>query len=273
MGNVCFKAPDVITKKSPPLDINIPKQTGSHPAIFEALEKINIFKYFNVQDTIYLFLSNFPRSGEGVSETNYYIFIEKKFIRNQQISEWILNDEKLMSEVKDFHSKLFDIFKKGIKQYYKQFKGEKYTDDTLPVLCFLPFAILFASGRNDTKLDIVFNLFCNNDQLLEESDDLHFFIMATMCLPTSITLFVLKLLADENDEYKRIMDKYDFTNIFDTYQIKDACNAAQEYFKELFSNKKQLTYSEFKSLVSSSEDLQSIFHPGNVRKYLEKHNI
>lgn len=275
MGNKCFNAPNPITKKSTPSDISIPKLKGSHEDIFEYLEKINIFKYFNVQDAIYLFISAFPRNGEeGVCQTHYIVFIEKKFIRNQQISDWILNDDKLISEVKDFHSKLFDIFFKGFKQYYKQYKGEKFRGDDLSVLCFLPLAILNSSGRNDTKAEIIFNLFCNNEQLLEDSDDLHFFIFSSMCLPAGISLYVFKVLADENEDYKAKLEKFDFATIFDTYQIKDACNATEEYFKVLFpGEKKSLNFNEFKNLVSTSEDISSIFCPGNARKFLEKHNI
>lgn len=274
MGNKCFKATDPIVKKSPPMDISIPKNKGSHEGIFESLENINIFKYYNVQDIMYLFINNFPRQGEGVTEAHYYIFIEKKFIRNQQISDWILNEERLQSEIKDFHSKLFDIFHKGFKSYYKAHKGEKYREDNLPTVCFMPFATLYGNGRNDTKAELIFNLLCNQDQVLEDSDEFRYFVFSSMCLPAGITLFVMKVLSDENEEYKKKMDKFDFTTIFDTYQIKDAINATEEFFKEIFTPEKpSLTYKEFLNLLGSSEALQSLFNQGNTRKFLEKHNI
>ena len=57
MGSQCMKAKTAsIVKKTPQSDISVQQSKGSHEAIFESMEKINIFKFFNIQDVVYLFL-------------------------------------------------------------------------------------------------------------------------------------------------------------------------------------------------------------------------
>ena len=94
-----------------------------------------------------------------------------------------------------------------------------------------------------------------------------------MSMPAGIFLFVLKMLANENEEYQKKIDKFDFAKIFDTYQIKDAINATDLFFKTLFETKASLSYNEFKSLIMNNDDIQCILYPGSVRRFLEKNNV
>jgi hypothetical protein len=273
MGNICHKEELPLQRKIISPDIKIASAVGSYEEIFHEFDIVNIFKYYNIQDFMYLFLNNFNRQ-EGISESYYYIFIEKKFIKNIQISEWIMNDEKAKSQVQDFHQKYFSIFFKGFKSYFKSIKNEKYKSENLPLVCFLPLGILGCSGRIDSKIELIFNLFCNYDQQLESSDELSYFIFSALSIPAGIFLFILKVLSDENEDYKTKIDKYDFTTIFDTYQIKDAINATAEYLKILFTPEKtSLSLDEFKALMTQNSDLHCIFSSSLVRKFLEKHNI
>lgn len=275
MGNLCQK-PDTnpIIRKHLPPDVKLLGEKGSNEKIFDYLEKTNIFRLYNIQDVLQLFLDKFPRGGVGPTETEYFIFIEKKLIKNVHISEWILNSDTILSKVKDFHQKYFGIFIKGFKSYYKALKNDKYRDETLPIICFLPLAFLYSNGRIDSKIELLFDMFANEDQKLEMSDDLHYFIFSALALPAPILLFTLKILGEENEEVQNELDKFDFPSIFDTYQVKDAIHATEEYFKILFTpDKTSLNFDEFKSLFSSSKDLQSIFNASFVRKFLEIHNI
>jgi len=273
MGNVCHKQEIPLQRKAISQDYKLTQMKGTNETIFEEFDKVNIFKYYNIQDFMHLFLSNFDRQ-EGVSEAFYYVFIEKKFIKNQQISEWLMNDESAKSQVQDYHQKLFGIFLKGFKSYYRSLKGDKYQSNNLPLSALLALGTHNCQGRLDSKIEIVFHLFCNKDLLLEMNDDLCFFIFASFCLPAGIFLFVLKVLSEENEDYKAKVEKHDFVTIFDTYQIKDAINATQEYLKLLFTpDKPRLSFEDFRDLVIRSEDIQSIFSSTSIRAYLEKHNI
>lgn len=275
MGNLCQKVEEnPIARKRLPPDVKLLGEKGSHERIFENLEKSNIFRLYNIQDVIQLFLNKFPRGGEGVSETEYFIFIEKKLIKNVQISEWILNSDTILSKVKDFHQKYYGVFMKGFKSFYKGLTNEKYRQETLPVVCFLPLAFLYSNGRIDSKIELLFNMFANEDQNIVTSNDLHYFIFSAFALPAPILLFTLKTLGDENEEVQKELDNFDFTSIFDTYQVKDAIHSTEEYLKILFTPEKpSLNYDEFKALFSTSKDLQSIFSAPFVRKFLEIHNI
>lgn len=274
MGNCICKAQEILDKKTISSDITLTSAKGNHENIFSLIEDYNIFKYYNIEEFMHIIRSNYEDS-IGVKEETYNIVIEKKFIKNQQVSEWLLNDDKARMKISDFHQKFFSIYLKAFKTYYKSLKGDKYTSSSLPINLFLPFGFLYSKGRVDNKIDMIFNLFCNKEQILENTDEFKMFVFASLSIPAGITLFILKILADENEEYKAKIEKFEFESIFDTYQIKDAINATNEYFKLLFptNEKKGLSYNEFKILYSTNEEVQVLFSAPGVRAFLEKHNI
>lgn len=273
MGNLCNKPTFSVPKKPLSPDIRIQPLKGNHESLFEMFDCINIFKNYTIQDYMFILSTTFDQN-TGVDDGRYLAFIEKKLIKNQQVSNWILNDDLTRNQIQDFHQKFFSIFLKGFKTFYKSIKDEKYTNNNLPYICFLAIGIVFCQGRIDNKIDIIFNSISNDGEYIEKSDDFVFFIFSCMCIPTGIFLFVLKELSDENEDYKAKIGKFEFERIFDTYQIKDATNSTKEYMKLLFSeDKSRLSYDEFYSLFKVSDDLKVIFNPASIRNWLERNNI
>lgn len=274
MGTDCLRPrkPELdIVKKTIAPDIKIEPTIGSHEAIFESLENLNILKLYSVDDYIQLYLNYFPDG--KVTEVRYSVFIDKKILKNVQVTDKIGNDETLQSKIKDYNIKLFQILVKAFKQYYKAHTGEKYKEEHISVDALLPLAFLYCHGRVDTKLELIFDRFAVNGESLQKNDSLNHFIFCLLSLPAGVCLFTLKALGDEDEAFNREISKFDFQTVFDTYQIKDAIHATKIFMDSLFSASPNLSLKDYKNLVSTNKDFQVLLSPGAVRAFLEKNNI
>lgn len=274
MGTDCLRPrkPELdIVKRALAPDMKIAPTNGSHEAIFDSLENLNVLKFYSVDDFIQLLLTFFPDG--KVTEVRYSVFFHKKILKNVQITDKLENDESLQSKVKEYNIKLYQILLKAFKQYYKSYINEKYKEDYISVDALLPFAFLYCHGRIDTKLELIFDRFAVNGDSLQKSDSFNHFIFCLLSLPAGVCLFTLKTLADEDETFNKEISKFDFQSVFDTYQIKDAIHATTVFMDSLFLNNPSLTLKDFKSLVASNKDFQILLSPGAVRAFLEKNNI
>lgn len=275
MGTQCIQAPkqDSHIKKREDLpDLKFEEVTGSWEALFHCVEDFDVLKHYNIDDFLQMSLNFF--SDEHVIEAKYSVFIERKLIRNVKVAEKLINDEALQSKLKDFHQKFISTAFKAFKQYYKNFKNIKYKEDYVDLNFLISLGFLYCHGRNDTKLELIFDRFCNKDELLEKTDSFHHFVFGLLCLPTSIILFTMKMMGEEDEKFQQEIDKYDFPSVFDTYQVKDAINATEVCMNLLFTeDRPKLSLSQFKSLVCGNTDLQCFLSRGAVRKFLEKNNV
>lgn len=275
MGSQCIQAPrqdSQIKKKEVVSDLKFEEINGSWEDLFKCVEEFDILKHYTINDFLQMSLNFF--SDERVIEPKYSVFIERKLIKNVKVSEKLVNDETLQSKVKDFHQKFISTAFKAIKQYYKITKNIKYKEEFIDLNFLISLGFIYCHGRNDTKLELIFDRFCNDEELLEKSDAFHHFVFGLLCLPTSIILFTMKLMGEEDEKFQNLIDNFDFPSVFDTYQVKDAINATDICMNLLFTaDRPKLSLTAFKSLVSGNQDLQCFISRGAVRKFLEKNNI
>lgn len=275
MGSQCIHAPmqdSEIKKKEVAPDLIFEEVHGSWEALFKCVDDFDILKHYTIDDFLQMSLNFF--SDERVIEAKYSVFIERKLIKNVKVSEKLVNEEGLQSKVKDFHQKFITTAFKAIKQYYKIVKNIKYKEEYIDLNFLLSLGFLYCHGRNDTKLELIFDRFCNEEEYLERTDAFHHFVFGLLCLPSSIILFSMKMLGEEDEKFQAEIDKFDFPAVFDTYQVKDAINATDICINLLFTAERpKLSITAFKSLVTANADLQCFVSRGAVRKFLEKNNI
>lgn len=274
MGIDCLRPhipEDEIVKRTIIPDLILEPANGTHEAIFESMEDLNILKFYSVNDFIQLYLTFFPDG--KVTEVRYSVFIDKKILKNVQITDKVGNDESLQSKIKEYNLKVFQILFKAFKTYYKTYTNEKYKEEHISVEALLPLAFLYCHGRVDTKLELIFDRFAVNGETIQRTTSFNHFIFCLLALPAGVFLFTLKSLADEDEAFSKQIAKFDFQTVFETYQIKDAIHASNVFMDELFVNSPSLNLKDFKSLVSSNKDFQILLSPGAVRAFLEKNNI
>lgn len=275
MGSICIHAPiqdSGIKKKEFARDISLEDVNGSYEELFKCVEEFDVLKYYNIEDFLQMSLKFF--SEDKVEEGKYSVFVERKLIKNVKVSDKLANEEGVQSKMKDFHQKYITTAMKAFKQYYKSFKGMKYKEEYIELSFLISLGFLYCQGRNDTKLELIFDRFCNEDEFLERSDSFHHFIFGLLSFPTSIILFAMQMLGEEDETFQKELIKYDFTTVFDTYQVKDAINATEVCLGLLFTpERSKIDLSTFMSLVANNVDLHCFLSKGAVRKFLEKNNI
>lgn len=273
MGNTCKKIQqEPIKKKIPSKDIEIQSFVESNGEIFDVIEKFIVFKHFRVEEIILLLSLNF--SEPEVAETNFNIFVEKKMLKNVAISEWTLNDQKSYTRMKDYNDKFFDILFKAFKTFYKSTKNTKWEKKgKLPIENLIPLAILYGAGRNDVKFDLIFNYLSNSTGVLELNDKVRFFLFSLFVIPSAVELFVYKQLSEEVEDYKQEISKFDFTSIFEGYEVKDSINSSAVMIKELFGESTSLTYDELRRKIDSNRHLHSLLTPDGIRYFISHNGV
>jgi len=274
MGNLCHKntAPDVI-KKIPPKDIQIEGFKEFHEDLFDIIFQFNAYRFFRIEEIVFLLKQNFASVKEDINDVQFAIFYEKKILRNSIISEKTLNDQILYSKFKVFSEKSFSVLNKAFKSYYKNLKGEKYdSKSTVPFVCLLPWALLYGEGRNDVKIDFIYNYFSNDKGELSLTDDFRFFLFALFAIPSAVALFTFQLITEENEDFKKLIEKYDFETIFSGYEVKDAVHCTDLMLKALFGDSTSINYIDFKTKFLERK-FQLLICPKGIRSYINENNI
>lgn len=272
MGNTCCDLKQKpIKKKLLSKDIEIQSFVEANGEIFDIIEKFVIFKHFRVEEIILLLSLNFKET--EVMETNYNIFVEKKLLKNISISEWTLNDQKSYTRMKDYSDKVFDVMFKAFKTFYKSLKNVKWEKKVMPFECLVPFAIIYGQGRNDVKFDLIFNYLSNSSGEMVLNDKLRFFLFSLFVIPSTVELFVYKQLSEEVEEYKQEISKYDFTTIFEGYEVKDSINSCKQMITEIFGDADRITYEDLRRKINSNRQLHSLLTPDGIRHFISNNGV
>lgn len=274
MGSICNKdtSPEIF-RKLPQKDIQIEGFKEFHADLFDIIDEFNAYEHFRLEELIYLLKANFGSSNEDVIDATYSIFFEKKILRNSIISDKTLNDQILFSKYKVFSDKAFSTLNKAFKSFYKKVKDEKYeSKNRIPFSCLIPWALLYGKGRNDVKIDFIFNYFGNDKGELVLTDDFRFFLFSLFAIPSTVQLITFQQITDENEEYKKLIDKYDITSIFSGYEVKDATHCTELMIKALFGDNEKIGYQDYK-LKFHERKFQLLIHPKGIRSYINENDI
>lgn len=273
LGTCCHKAKIEVIKKNIGRDIEFQSFQEVNGQIFDIIEKFNVYAQYDFEEITLLYFQNFKDS-ENVGEINFNLFIEKKFLKNVVIADWVLNDTLAYSKLKDYNTKFFSIFYKAFKSYYKSLKDTKWKQhDEVPLICLIAQAILYGKGRFDAKIEYMFNYLANKSGNFELNDDVRFFLFGLFAIPSAVELFTFKTIAEENEQYKKEIEKFDFETIFQGYEVKDAINSTSQMITSLFGDKNELTYEEFYSKMTTNRNIQSLLTPDGIRHFISNNGV
>lgn len=270
---MCQKAQMEIVKKQPRKDVEFQAFNESNAEVFEIINDFIVFKYFKLEDIVFLFSENFIN--QDISGVGFNLFTEKKFLKNVAISDWLLNDQKAYTKMKEFNEKFFDILSKAFKSYYKTAtNGGKWDKkDFLPLVLFYPLAVIYGIARNDVKIDFIFDFLANANGEMLLDNRTRFFFFSLLAIPSAVSLFTFKLIAEEHADYMKQVEKFDINTIFSGYEVKDAVNSTNAILNEIFGDQEKINYDEFTRKVRENRNLQSITSQNGIRYYISQHGI
>lgn len=270
MGNT----PIVVDKKPERSDIEV-KSLGQEKdfEIFEIINEYNPFKLLRLEDLSSLIFSLAKNKEEKlITDYEYDLWVGKKILSNILFKN-LLENEKRKGEYKDFTNKIFSLMYTSFKQFYKRLYGEKVKyKSKLHVEVLLSLAFVYGKARNDVKRDFLFDAFCDSNGQLRKNNSVLIFIFSIFALCSCVEIYGFYEMSNENEDYKKKIEKFDLTTIFQGYEFKDAAHCAEKVFNIIFSSKESLSYEEYTSIVNAN-NLCFFVEEKGIRKYINENNI
>jgi len=259
-------------------EVIIKKYSSKYDKEFTKFEtEYNFFQYLDIKDFQQL-LYNFTCTEQEkiekrnkeynfeVSETMFSVFVSKKIINHFLIYPHIANDEKKINVVKAFLNNVFTILRKNTSQYNK-LNGKKTENKTIKKLCLLSYGFVFCKEDHFNKIQFLFYLLSDEDEMLKFSDDLIEFLFFVFLIPSNVLIFSIYSLGKEFEEFA-IEDEY-FAEIYNACELKDAKFLAKKVVEELFKEKSQLDFDDFYKKIILED---WVFSTHGIRKKLEDNN-
>lgn len=259
-------------------EITVKKYSSKYDKEFSKFEsEFNFFKFLDIKDFQQL-LYNFTCTEQEriekrnkeynfeVSETMFSVFVNKKIINHFLINPHIANDEKKINIAKAFLNNVFTILRKSTAQYNK-LNGKKTENKTIKKLSLLSYGFVFCKEDHFNKIQFLFYLLSDEEEMLKFSDDLVEFLFFVFLIASNVLIFSIYTLGKEFEEFA-IEDEY-FAEIYNACELKDAKFLANKVIEGLFKEKNQLDFDDFYKIIILEDWL---FTTQGIRKKLEDNN-
>ena len=283
MGNSCSckgedKDLDLIetTKEK----VEFPSYYSKADSIFEFLKEYNLFKdftlieYINILSNINIENSNIPF--EGPFKMNFSFLDSKKFI-NSEISEELFSNFiiknllnlRMMGEKEVIFQDICIEIYKNLKKKLIEFYGNENAIITKKNLICL--GLFFCRGTNSYKMKLIFDLFKNDKNELEQNNIFDEFLLSNFLVASYCLINVTKnlsrinpLVSENSDE---TLDK--FIQIYDL----ENCKELLDNFNFYFFNGMKLTFYEYELKFKDINGFGWIFSPKGIRQKLEENKF
>lgn len=204
-------------------------------------------------------------------------FIENKILKHRSISD----DVKLNKKMSDIFKKIIQISYKSLEYKLAQNLRENTKSDNINLNIIIKkhnlitYGILYCQEKNITKVELLYNLFKSDNNLLKFSEQFSEFILSLFILASYAILDVRNKISNyeeiEKIEIEKLKELIDVSELNDCVKLVDYTN------KLIFGNdlKDTLTFEQFKDKFCEKDINKSInfllFSPG-IRFMLEKNN-
>ena len=178
--------------------------------------------------------------------------IETKYPRCKQFTSIILKE-------------LFEFCVKARRLYNKK-KGIEDKPKAIKLVNLLAIGLHYCEGSEYVMASVIFDLFENDELVLEKSDDLSYFIFLYLLMPSTGSLLTIKEVQNNFDDIipKNIEFKEQAAKLKGLQQILDY---SELVVNELFGQKNSLTKEEF--IQKMQEDFNWLLSQKAIRNKLQ----
>ncbi len=261
-------------------EFDFPTYYSKGDSILESLKENNLFKnitlieYINLLSNINLENSNI--TFDGPFKMNFSYYDAKSFI-NSQISDELYLDfitksllsHRMMGEkeiiFRDICFEIYKNLKNKIKEHYNNDNAEITKKDLISL------GLLFCRGTNSYKIKLIYDLFKNEKNELEQNQIFDEFLLCNFLIASYTILIARKNLSRNNPFISEIpdeeMDKY-----LEIYDLGNCENLVKEFNFNFFNGMK-LTFYEYKRNFNDSNGFGWMFSPEGIRQKLEENKF
>ena len=261
-------------------EFDFPTYYSKGDSILESLKENNLFKnitlieYINLLSNINLENSNIPF--DGPFKMNFSYYDAKSFI-NSQISDELYLDfitksllsHRMMGEkeiiFRDICFEIHKNLKNKIKEHYNNDNAEITKKDLISL------GLLFCRGTNTYKIKLIFDLFKNEKNELEQNQIFDEFLLCNFLIASYCLYSTKKDLSRNNPLLSEIQEE-NLDKFNEIYTLEN-CENLVNYFNLNFFNGMKLTFYEYKLKFKDINGFGWIFSPKGIRQKLEENKF
>ena len=261
-------------------EFDFPTYYSKGDSILESLKENNLFKnitlieYINLLSNINLENSNIPF--DGPFKMNFSYYDAKSFI-NSQISDELYLDfitksllsHRMMGEkeiiFRDIYFEIYKNLKNKLKEHYNNDNAEITKKDLISL------GLLFCRGTNTYKIKLIFDLFKNEKNELEQNQIFDEFLLCNF-LTASYCLINTKNDLSRNNPMVSEIQEENLDKFIQIYNLEN-CENLVNYFNLNFFNGMKLTFYEYKLKFKDINGFGWIFSQKGIRQKLEENQF
>ena len=284
MGNSCSNCKegdkDLDLIETTKEEIEFPTYNSRGDCILESLKENNLFRDFTLIEYINLLFnididnSNVPF--EGPFKMNFSFYEAKNFINSTISDELFLNfitksllSHRMMGEKELIFIDICIEIYKNLKNKLNEHFGNENAKVTKKDLISL--GLFFCRGTNNYKMKLIFDLFKNEKNELEQNNIFDEFLLCNFLIASHCLIYVAKNLSrinplvseNSNENVDKLIQIYDLVN----------CEDLVNNFNFNFFNGMKLTFYEYKLKFKDTNGFGWIFSPKGIRQKLEENKF
>jgi hypothetical protein len=294
MGVTCSCSNNINTVKVTEMymteqDIQYTPYNSSYDSYFNSFEdKYNILRYMSFSEFSIIF-TKFKFSPvtttQKTKENIFYEEVEKgqflQFFENKIISHPFLSairESEKVTIFKDYIMKLFDLVSKGNLSALKRKNADGNTkglNKKLKKTLLLALGFLFCTSSNNKKLELLFNVFKDEENKIDKSkqyENMDNFLFVLFLIASYGTF---KVMDDLRTLYKEKIPQIPIDisgKTLEVFEIGDIFKMKENFLNKLFFQNKEIHSLEIFKEIIKNEELSYFLNGNGIRHFLEHKN-
>ena len=213
---------------------------------------------------------------EKLNYNDFQCFLENKIINHNNLYIQCKNNEILTNIFKENFLFIYKSLNDKLNQYFNNINNENNNNFIIYKGIIICIGFLFCKSSNINKINILFNLFKNKENLFEFSNELKIFLLSLFLISSYCLLYSINKLSENYNEIKQI-DKQTMKEFVNISELKDNINLINISLNEIFDNNinvNKINYNNFLIKFDSNKNsLGWILSTKGIRNKLETNNI
>lgn len=272
MGNMCGKEEEVV-KNNPEIEISLPTYTSRYEKPFEGFDKeYNLLLRLPLYE-YQLTILNLPYSSQMRGPSSVFLdetdsdicsVFFKNFIANHPIF-YAKRDENVNQIFVEFISSLITYLMKGTKAFMK-LKGKEFNSKVIKKYYLCIIGILFCYSTSKGKIDALFSLLANDNNLIEKNINNELMIYSIVFLATFSHYLTMKDLKKGNSTLPINIDNNEF--YAEAFGLEKIQNVFTNFMTKFFGpSQSEVSYDDYCSKIKT-QDFAWILTPQGIRSQL-----
>ena len=208
---------------------------------------------------------------EDLENTEFINFFKVKVVNHHLVYNF--KDSEFTDQIfLEYLKKLFDTINKGMVSYSRisnKKSGNTKTEKKQKKYFLIALGMLYCQSDNWTKINFLFDIFCNENNKLEPSNNLQTFVFVLFLIASFAGIICIQELSKTHTDQIKPLSQEDFIHILEIYDVMDITQIKDKFCKDFFGESGMLTRLEYREKIINN-GFDWIFSGPGIRFMLEK---